>query len=210
MPNLSLRNKHRTPCRQKSLLLNAVQSVVTALNHESRNVHRAELRAEQSIPPLLSSLPDLPDLVTLSCQEGPHAAGCPWQCLCGCCSPPVISYLCLRLRQPASSPATSQPTSTSLLLGQRLPRGYLFCFSHLLSLLLLSLSLSYSLALFLFHSLLCACAHRYVCLPFSSSCLSLSRLSLSHSVCLSLFLLFCLSSLISSDRGWTCCSDATF
>ena len=48
------------------------------------------------------------------------------------CSPPVTSYLCPRLSQPVSSPATSQPTSTSLLLGQQPSRGYFFCFSHLL------------------------------------------------------------------------------
>lgn len=53
-------------------------------------------------------------------------------CMYVCCSPPVISYLCLRLHQPASSPATSQPTSTSQLLRQRQSRGYFFCFSHLL------------------------------------------------------------------------------
>lgn len=63
------------------------------------------------------------------------------------CSPPVISYRCLRLHQPASSPATSQPTSTSLLLGQRLSRGYFFGFSHLLSFILLSISFLFSLFL---------------------------------------------------------------
>lgn len=79
------------------------------------------------------------------------------------CSPPVISYLCLRLHQPASSPATSQPTSTSLLLGQRLSRGYFFCFSHLLSF-FLSLPFSHSFLLFLLS--LCP-----------SICLSASRLT---------------------------------
>lgn len=44
------------------------------------------------------------------------------------CSLPVISYLSVHLSQPASSPATSQPTSTNLLLGQQPSRGYFFCF----------------------------------------------------------------------------------
>lgn len=117
------------------------------------------------------------------------------------CSPPVISYLCLCLCQPASSPATSQPTSTSLLLGQRLSRGYFFCFSHLLSFILFSISSLLSLFLPLsFHLSFC-----------SSICLSTSLLPfvcvtppvcLPHSVSLSL-------PLISSNRRWTCCYNAT-
>ena len=67
-------------------------------------------------------------------------AACEDACMYIRFSPPVISYHCLRLRQPASSPATSQPTSISLLLGQRLSRGYFFCFSHLLSFILFSVS----------------------------------------------------------------------
>lgn len=93
------------------------------------------------------------------------------------CSPPVISYLCLRLHQPASSPATSQPTSTSLLLGQRLSRGYFFCFSHLLSF-FLSLSFSHSFLLFL--PSLCPS----ICL--SASCLTSVSLPCSPPVRLSL------------------------
>lgn len=98
------------------------------------------------------------------------------------CSPPVISYLCLRLHQPASSPATSQPTSTSLLLGQRLSRGYFFCFSHLLSF-FLSLPFSHSFLLFL-PSLcpsicLSACLSPHICLT------ALPSLSPSLSLCLS-------------------------
>lgn len=45
-----------------------------------------------------------------------------------CCSAPVISYFCPRLCQPASIPATSQPASTSLLLGQRLSKGIILLF----------------------------------------------------------------------------------
>lgn len=84
------------------------------------------------------------------------------------CSPPVISFFCLRLRQPASSPATSQPTSTGLLLGQQLSRGYFFCFSHLLSFILLSVSSLVTLFL-PFHSI--------PFLPIWQICLSDSRLT---------------------------------
>lgn len=51
-----------------------------------------------------------------------------------CCSAPLISYFCPRLCQPASIPATSQPASTSLLLGQRLSKGIILLFPTPLSL----------------------------------------------------------------------------
>lgn len=100
-------------------------------------------------------------------------------------SPPVISYLCLHLRQPASSPATSQPTSTSLLLGQRLSRGYFFCFSHLLSFILLSISSLLSL----FHSLSFPLLSIFLLICLSTSLLTSVSLpsspSFSHFFCLS-------------------------
>lgn len=49
-----------------------------------------------------------------------------------CCSAPVISCFCPRHSQPASHPATSHPTSTSLLLGQRLSKRIILLFLTLL------------------------------------------------------------------------------
>jgi len=95
------------------------------------------------------------------------------------CSPPAISYLCLRLRQPASSPATSQATSTSLLLGQRLSRGYFFYFSHLFF--FIPLSFLFLLSLFLPLSFPVLSFYLSVCLPAS---VSLPRSVFSLSYCL--------------------------
>lgn len=109
-----------------------------ALNHKSYNVHQTKRCLECILS--ISSLPDLPSSGSFLTGHVLQRAVRADACMYVRCSPPVISYLCLRLHQPASSPATSQPTSISLLLGQRLSRGYFFCFSHLLSFILLSIS----------------------------------------------------------------------
>lgn len=49
-----------------------------------------------------------------------------------CCSAPVIACFCPRRSQPASNPATSHLTSTSLLLGQRLSKRIILLFLILL------------------------------------------------------------------------------
>lgn len=62
-----------------------------------------------------------------------------------CCFAPVISCFCPRRSQPASNPATSHPTGTSLLLGQRLSKKIILLFLTLFS----SIHLYFSLSLLL-------------------------------------------------------------